>query len=38
VRIIRLFRMQGLVDSAQEREALDQVGAPDENVLPDRGE
>jgi len=38
VRIIRLFRMQGLVDSAQEREALDQVGAPDENVLPDRAE
>jgi monofunctional glycosyltransferase len=36
VRIIRLLRMQGLIDAAQEREALDQVGAPDEKVLPDR--
>jgi hypothetical protein len=27
--------MQGLVDAAQEREALDQLGASDERVLPD---
>ena len=37
VRIIRLFRMQGLIDAAQERTALDEVGAPGEKVLPDRG-
>jgi len=37
VRIIRLFRMQGLVDAAQERAALDEVGARDEKVLPDHG-
>ncbi|HUJ62474.1 MAG TPA: monofunctional biosynthetic peptidoglycan transglycosylase [Kofleriaceae bacterium] len=37
VRIIRLFRMQGLIDAAQEREALDAVGAPEQKVLPDRG-
>jgi monofunctional biosynthetic peptidoglycan transglycosylase len=37
VRIIRLFRMQGLVNAAQEREALDAVGASGEVVLPDRG-
>ncbi len=37
VRIIRLYRMQGLIDAAQEREALDQLGAPGEQVLPDRG-
>ncbi len=36
VRIIRLFRMQGLVNADQERAALDAVGAPDEKVLPDR--
>jgi monofunctional biosynthetic peptidoglycan transglycosylase len=36
VRIIRLFRMQGLIDATQERDALDQVGAPNEKVLPDR--
>jgi monofunctional biosynthetic peptidoglycan transglycosylase len=36
VRIIRLFRMQGLIDAAQERTALDEVGAPGEKVLPDR--
>jgi monofunctional biosynthetic peptidoglycan transglycosylase len=36
VRIIRLFRMQGLVDAAQEREALDALGATEEKVLPDR--
>jgi monofunctional glycosyltransferase len=36
VRIIRLFRMQGLIDAAQERAALDQVGAPEEQVLPSR--
>jgi monofunctional biosynthetic peptidoglycan transglycosylase len=37
VRIIRLFRMQGLIDAAQERAALDEVGAPEAKVLPDRG-
>ena len=36
VRLIRLLRMQGLVDASQERIALDEVGAPDERVLPDR--
>ncbi|HEY4243157.1 MAG TPA: monofunctional biosynthetic peptidoglycan transglycosylase [Kofleriaceae bacterium] len=36
VRIIRMFRMKGLVNAAEEREALDEVGAGDENVLPDR--
>jgi monofunctional glycosyltransferase len=36
VRIIRLLRMQGLIDAAQERAALDQVGAPEEKVLPSR--
>jgi monofunctional biosynthetic peptidoglycan transglycosylase len=36
VRIIRLFRMQGLIDAAQERTALDEVGAPGEKVVPDR--
>ena len=36
VRLIRLLRMQGLVDAAQERAALDEVGAPGERVLPDR--
>jgi monofunctional glycosyltransferase len=36
VRIIHLLRMQGLVDEAQERAALDQVGAPEEKVLPSR--
>jgi len=34
VRIIRLFRMQGLVNADQEREALDAVGAPEQGVLP----
>jgi monofunctional biosynthetic peptidoglycan transglycosylase len=38
VRIIRLLRMQGLIDSAQERTALDEVGAPEEKVLPSRGQ
>jgi monofunctional biosynthetic peptidoglycan transglycosylase len=37
VRIIRLFRMQGLIDAEQEREALVQVGAADEVVLPGSG-
>ncbi len=37
VRIVRLLRMQGLIDAAQERTALDEVGAPDAKVLPDRG-
>ena len=35
VRIIRLFRMQGLIDAAQERTALDEVGAAEERVLPE---
>jgi monofunctional biosynthetic peptidoglycan transglycosylase len=36
VRIIRLFRMQGLINAAQEREALDAVGAQSARVRPDR--
>ncbi|HEX3759718.1 MAG TPA: monofunctional biosynthetic peptidoglycan transglycosylase [Kofleriaceae bacterium] len=36
VRLIRFLRMQGLIGAAQERTALDEVGAPDERVLPDR--
>jgi monofunctional biosynthetic peptidoglycan transglycosylase len=36
VRLIRLLRMQGLVDAAQERVALDELGAAGERVLPDR--
>jgi len=36
VRLIRLLRMQGLIDAGQEREALDAVGAEDAVVLPDR--
>jgi monofunctional biosynthetic peptidoglycan transglycosylase len=36
VRIIHLLRMQGLIDEGQERAALDQVGAPQEPVLPSR--
>jgi len=35
VRIIRLFRMQGLIDAAQERTALDDVGARSARVRPD---
>jgi monofunctional biosynthetic peptidoglycan transglycosylase len=35
VRLIRLFRMEGLVDAAQERAALDDVGADGERVIPD---
>ena len=35
VRIIRLFRMQGLVNAAQERQALDDVGAQSAVVRPD---
>jgi monofunctional glycosyltransferase len=35
VRIIRLMRMQELIDAAQERTALDEVGATDAKVLPD---
>jgi hypothetical protein len=38
VRLIRLFRMEGLVDAAQERQALDEVGAEGEVVLPDASE
>jgi monofunctional biosynthetic peptidoglycan transglycosylase len=37
VRIIHLLRMQGLIDAAQERAALDAVGAPREPALPVRG-
>jgi membrane carboxypeptidase/penicillin-binding protein len=36
VRLVRLLRMQGLLNAAQERTALDEVGAPGERVLPDR--
>ncbi len=36
VRIIRLFRMQGLVTTDEERSALDQLGATKAKVLPDR--
>jgi len=36
VRLVRCLRMQGLISAAQERAALDEVGAPDERVLPDR--
>src|SRR5262249_27230977 len=36
VRLIRMLRMQGLINAAQERTALDEVGAPGERVLPDR--
>lgn len=35
VRLIRLFRMKGLVNAAQERQALDEVGAKDARVRPD---
>jgi monofunctional biosynthetic peptidoglycan transglycosylase len=35
VRIIRLLRMQGLVNAAQERAALDEVGAHSARVRPD---
>ncbi len=33
IRIVHLLRMQGLIDEAQERDALDQVGAPGERTL-----
>ncbi len=36
VRLIRLLRLQGLVDAGQERVALDAVGAPNLQVLPTR--
>jgi monofunctional biosynthetic peptidoglycan transglycosylase len=36
VRIVRLFRMQGLIGEAQEREAYVELGAADENVLPEK--
>ncbi|HTR52679.1 MAG TPA: monofunctional biosynthetic peptidoglycan transglycosylase [Kofleriaceae bacterium] len=36
VRIVRLFRMEGLVDAEAERQALDDLGATGEQVLPDR--
>jgi monofunctional biosynthetic peptidoglycan transglycosylase len=35
VRLVRILRMQGLIDAAQERAALDEIGAPGERVLPD---
>jgi monofunctional biosynthetic peptidoglycan transglycosylase len=38
VRIARLLRMQGLIDAAQERTTLDELGAPGERVLPGRDE
>jgi monofunctional glycosyltransferase len=37
VRIVRLFRMEGIIDAAQERTALDELGATEEKVLPDHG-
>lgn len=36
VRIIRLLRMQGLINATQERQALDDVGATTAVVRPDR--
>jgi monofunctional biosynthetic peptidoglycan transglycosylase len=36
VRIVRLFRMQGLLNASQERASLDELGASGERVLPDR--
>jgi len=36
VRLVRLLRMQGLLDATQERTALDALGAPGERVLPSR--
>jgi monofunctional glycosyltransferase len=36
VRIVRLLRMQGLINGAQEREALDSLGARAAKVRPDR--
>ena len=36
VRLIRLLRLQGLIDEPQERTALDAVGAPDAKTLPSR--
>jgi monofunctional biosynthetic peptidoglycan transglycosylase len=36
VRLTRMLRMQGLIDAAQERVTLDELGAPGERVLPDR--
>lgn len=38
VRIVRLLRRQGLIDAAGERTALDQLGARDASVRPDRRE
>jgi monofunctional biosynthetic peptidoglycan transglycosylase len=35
VRLTRMLRMQGLIDAAQERATLDELGAPDEHVLPE---
>ena len=35
VRIVRLLRMQGLINAAQERQALDDVGATSAVVRPD---
>jgi len=36
VRLTRLLRLQGLLDAAQERATLDELGVPGERVLPDR--
>ena len=36
VRLVRLLRLQGLLDEPQERIALDSVGAPDAKTLPTR--
>jgi monofunctional biosynthetic peptidoglycan transglycosylase len=36
VRLVRILRMHGFINAAQERTTLDAVGAPEERVLPDR--
>jgi monofunctional biosynthetic peptidoglycan transglycosylase len=36
VRLVRMLRMQGLLDAARERSTLDELGASGERVLPDR--
>ncbi len=38
IRLVHLLRMQGLIDEAQERTALDQVGAAGEPVLRGRAQ
>lgn len=36
VRLAHLLRMQGLINAAQERATLDELGAPGEKTLPER--